>query len=137
MLYSVLIYDSEAVIGELPKEKLDTLIARHERVQEQLAAEGKLGPVVRLMPTMTATTLHRKAEHVITDGPFAETKEQLLGFYIVDCESMEEAQDAARLIGGACDAHTLEIRPVSLYYPNEKPAPRRNTRPVAPIFPSD
>lgn len=118
MLYSVLIYDSEAVVGALPKAQLDTLIARHERVQEQLAAEGKLGPVVRLMPTTTATTLHRGAEHMILDGPFAETKEQLLGFYIVDCATMEEAQDAARLIGTACEAHTLEIRPLALYYPN-------------------
>ena len=131
MLYSVLIYDSEAVVGAIPKEKLDTLIARHERVQEKLAAEGKLGPVVRLMPTTTATTLHRSGEHMITDGPFAETKEQLLGFYIVDCATLEEAQDAARLIGSACDAHKLEVRPIALYYPNGKSEPHPADRAVA------
>ena len=118
MLYSVLIYDSEAVVGALPKDELDTLIARHERVQEQLAAEKKLGPVVRLMPTTTATTLHRGNEPMILDGPFAETKEQLLGFYIVDCATLEEAHAAARLIGSACNAQTLEVRPIALYYPN-------------------
>jgi hypothetical protein len=118
MLYSVLIYDSEAVVGALPKEELDTLIARHERVQEQLAAQGKLGPVVRLMPTTAATTLHRTAERMIVDGPFAETKEQLLGFYVVDCATLEEAHDAARLIGTACNARTLEVRPIALFYPN-------------------
>lgn len=118
MLYSVLIYDSEAVIGALPKDELDTLIARHERVQEQLAVEKKLGPVVRLMPTTTATTLHRGGEQMIVDGPFAETKEQLLGFYIVDCATLEEAHQAARLIGSACNARTLEVRPIALYYPN-------------------
>jgi hypothetical protein len=118
MLYSVLIYDSEAVVGALPKQELDTLISRHERVQEQLAAEKKLGPVVRLMPTTTATTLHRGGEQMILDGPFAETKEQLLGFYIVDCATLEEAHDAARLIGTACNAQTLEVRPIALYYPN-------------------
>lgn len=123
MLYSVLIYDSEAVVGAMPKAQLDTLIARHERVQEKLAAQGKIGPVVRLMPTSTATTLHRgPAEQFILDGPFAETKEQLLGFYIVDCASQEEAHDAARLIGSACEAHKLEVRPIALYYPNEDSA---------------
>jgi hypothetical protein len=118
MLYSVLIYDSEAVVGALPKAELDTLIAQHERVQEQLAKEKKLGPVVRLMPTASATTLHR-GEQAIFDGPFAETKEQLLGFYIVDCATLEEAQAAARLIGTACNAQTLEVRPIALYYPNQ------------------
>jgi hypothetical protein len=119
MLYSVLIYDSEAVVNAIPKAQLDTLIARHEDVQKKLAAQGKLGPVVRLMPTTTATTLHRGADQMILDGPFAETKEQLLGFYLIDCATLEEAHDAARLIGGACDAHKLEVRPIALYYPNE------------------
>lgn len=118
MLYSVLIYDSEAVVGAIPKDELDTLIARHERVQEQLAAQKQLGPVVRLMPTASATTL-RRGEQMIFDGPFAETKEQLLGFYIVDCATLAEAQAAARLIGTACNAQTLEVRPVALYYPNQ------------------
>ncbi|HEY5806380.1 MAG TPA: YciI family protein [Povalibacter sp.] len=117
MLYAVLIYNAEAELGELTKADLDGLIARHERVQEQLAAEGKLGPVVRLMSTSTATTLRPGRNNVITDGPFAETKEQLLGFYVVDCATVEEAQDAARLIGGACNARTLEVRPVGLFYP--------------------
>ena len=119
MLYSVLIYDFEAIVNAIPQAQLDTLIARHEDVQKKLAAQGQLGPVVRLMPTATATTLHRGTEQMILDGPFAETKEQLLGFYIVDCATLEEAHDAAKLIGGACDAHKLEVRPIGLYYPNE------------------
>lgn len=117
MLYSVLIYDSEAVIGALHREELDTLIARHEGVQRKLAAEGKLGPVVRLMPTSAARTLRQGGESVVHDGPFAETKEQLLGFYVVDCATPEEATEAAHLIGGACNARSLEIRPIELFYP--------------------
>ena len=117
MLYAVLIYDSEDVVGAMPKEDLDALIANHERVQEKLGAEGKLGPAVRLMPTTAATTLRQGGEGVILDGPFAETREQLLGFYIVDCAALEEAHDAARLIGGACAARALEVRPVHLFYP--------------------
>lgn len=117
MLYSVLIYDSEAVIGGLSKPEFDALVARHEAVQRKLAAEGKLGPVVRLMPTTAATTLRQSSAPIVLDGPFAETKEQLLGFYIVNCATLEEAHEAARMIGGACNARALEVRPVALYYP--------------------
>ena len=117
MLYSVLIYDSEAVVGTLSKPEFDALIARHEAVQRTLAAEGRLGPVARLMPTTAATTLRQSATPVVLDGPFAETKEQWLGFYIVKCATLEEAHETARLIGAACNARTLEVRPVALYYP--------------------
>lgn len=117
MLYAVLIYDSEDVVGALPKEEFDRLIANHEGVQERLGAEGKLGPVVRLMPTTTATTLRQGSDSVLLDGPFAETKEQLLGFYVVDCATLDEAHEAARMIGGACNARALEVRPVHLFHP--------------------
>jgi len=119
MLYAVLIFDVEAEVGNLSGQALEEMIGRHEKVQEKLAAEGKLGPVVRLMPTTAAKTL-KKAESVVVDGPFAETKEQLLGFYMVDCPTIEEALEAARLIGGACSARTLEVRPVQLFYPAPK-----------------
>jgi hypothetical protein len=120
MLYSVLIYDSEAIVGNLSKDEFDALIARHEAVQRKLAEEGKLGPVARLMPTTTATTL-RQGD--VLDGPFAETKEQLLGLYFVECTSLEEAHDAARLICSACNARTLEVRPVAIYRPGGQLGP--------------
>lgn len=116
MLYAVLIYDSEKEIGALSKTQLDALIERHERVQERLAAQKRLGPVVRLMSTQAAATF-KQHQNVVVDGPFAETKEQLLGFYVVDCPTQDEAMEAARLIGGACNARTLEVRPVELFYP--------------------
>lgn len=127
MLYAVLIYDSEADISALSKTELDALITRHERVQEKLSAEKRLGPVVRLMPTHSARTF-KQHENLLVDGPFAETKEQLLGFYVVDCSTREEAQEAARLIGGACNAKTLEVRPIELFYPGvglERATPSR------------
>lgn len=120
MQYAVLIYDVEKEIIALGEERIAELIGRHEGVQQKLAAENKLGPVVRLMPTASAKTLKQGAETMIVDGPFAETKEQLLGFYIVDCPNNEEAMEAARLIGTACGARTLEVRPVQLYYANAK-----------------
>ena len=120
MLYAVLIYDLESEVGNLPPQQLDELISRHGKVQEQLAAQDRLGPVVRLMPTTSAKTLRQKPESMLIDGPFAETKEQLLGFYVVDCPDQEEAMKAAKLIGGACNARTLEVRPIQLYYPAPK-----------------
>lgn len=116
MLYAVLIYDLESEVGNLSDRELDELIANHGRVQQKLAEEKKLGPVVRLMPTTSAKTLKQR-DDMIVDGPFAETKEQLLGFYMIDCATQDEAMQAAKLIGGACNARTLEVRPVQLFYP--------------------
>jgi hypothetical protein len=130
MLYAVLIYDSETEIAKLHKDELDALITRHERVQEKLAARNQLGPVVRLMPTHAATTF-KQHENAIVDGPFAETKEQLLGFYMVDCATHEEAMEAAKLIGGACNARTLEVRPIELFYPGMELQRTTPSRPAA------
>jgi hypothetical protein len=116
MLYAVLIYDLESEVGNLSPPEMEKLITNHGRVQEKLAAEKKLGPVVRLLPTTTARTLKQR-EDLIVDGPFAETKEQLLGFYMIDCASHDEAMREAKLIGSACNARTLEVRPVQLFYP--------------------
>jgi hypothetical protein len=86
-------------------------------VQEKLAREGKLGPVARLMPTNAATTL-RKGRGVVMDGPFAETKEQLLGFFVVDCATPEEALEAARELGQASSSNgAYEIRPIAVFNP--------------------
>jgi hypothetical protein len=115
MLYSVLIYGAEGELRTLSKAQDEALVAKHLRLHEKFTKERKLGPVVRLMPTTAATTLRLGDEPVLMDGPFAETKEQLLGLYVLNCASLEEAIEAARDIGTACTARSLEIRPVSWY----------------------
>jgi hypothetical protein len=115
MLYSILIYGSDKDVAGLSKAEEDALIGQHMVVQQKLAAERKLGPVVRLLPSTTARTLRKGAEPLVVDGPFAETKEQLLGFYVVDCATRAEAEEAANLIGNACTSRMLEIRPISWY----------------------
>ena len=115
MLYSILCYNSEALVGAWSKEKDAEVMAGHEAILKKLAAKGKLGPVARLMPTTTATTLREGREPVVVDGPFAETKEQLLGFYVVDCASLEEAIEIARPL--FVDGGALEIRPVLYFNP--------------------
>ena len=85
MLYAILCYDSEDVVGSWTKEKDDEVMAKLAVVQQKLADQGRLGPVARLLPTTAATTIRKGNEPMVIDGPFAETKEQLLGFYVIDC----------------------------------------------------
>jgi hypothetical protein len=119
MLYAFLCCCDEAVVNGQTKEEDDAVLAKRGRVTEKLAARGKLGPAVRLMPTTTATTVRMGREPVVLDGPFAETKEALLGFYLIDCDSLDEAIDIARQIGRD-EKVVFEIRPVKLFLPQGK-----------------
>ena len=96
-------------------------MAKLDAVQEKLAKAGKLGPVARLMPTTAATTLRKDHEPLVIDGPFAETKEQLLGFYVVDCANLDEALDVARDLGEANPGGAYEIRPLLRLPPGRRP----------------
>ncbi len=96
MHYAILCYDSEEVVSAWTKEQDDAAIAKLGVVEKKLAEQGRLGPVARLMPTTTATTIRKGKEPIVLDGPFAETKEQLLGFFIVDCGSLEQAIETAK-----------------------------------------
>jgi hypothetical protein len=118
MLYSILCYHSEKAVGAwTPAEEAATL-EKLRVVQTKLAKQGKLGPVVRLMPTTAATTLRKEqSPPIVVDGPFAETKEQLLGFYVVDCASREEAHEIARELAVANPGGAYEIRPVAAINP--------------------
>jgi|SRR4051812_26449059 hypothetical protein len=118
MLYAILCYDSEDVVGAWTKEEDDAAMVKLGVVQQKLAREGRLGPVARLMPTTAATTLRKGKDTVVMDGPFAETKEQLLGFFIVECSDLEQALETARELGKASSsAGCYEIRPLSLFQP--------------------
>lgn len=116
MLYSILIYDSEAKVTSWSKQEDDDVIAKHVAVQQTLAREGMLGPVIRLMPTPAAVTL-RPGNALVTDGPYAETKESLLGLYVLECASLEDAVQAARLLPNKTGSAVFEIRPVCWFDP--------------------
>ena len=120
MLYAILCYDSEDVVGAWSKEEDAAVMERLAVVQDKMTAQGRLGPVARLLPTTAATTVRKGADPLVIDGPFAETKEQLLGFYVVDCETLEHALEFAKDLGraiGSGGAH--EVRPLMLYRPGE------------------
>src|SRR5262249_49014189 len=102
MLYAILCYDSEDVVGAWSKEEDDAGMVKRGAAQERGPKQGRLGPVARLLPTTSATTLPRNREEpLIIDGPFAETKEQLLGFFVVDCATLDAAIEAARELAAA------------------------------------
>ncbi|MEE3625028.1 YciI family protein [Nitrospirillum sp. BR 11752] len=118
MLYAILCYHREDVVGSWTKEEDDAVMAKLALVHEKLAREGRLGPVARLLPTTAATTLRKDSDPpLVIDGPFAETKEQLLGFYLVEGETLEQVLDTARELGRANPGGCYEIRPVGLYHP--------------------
>ncbi|MEQ1612068.1 MAG: YciI family protein [Hyphomicrobiaceae bacterium] len=117
MQYAILCYNDEKVTCAWSKEEDDAVMAKLGVVMEKLAKQGKLGPVARLLPTTAATTLRKDREPaLVIDGPFAETKEQLLGFYIVDCKDLDEALDITRQLGAANPGGAYEIRPVGVFF---------------------
>lgn len=116
MHYALLCYHSEKAVGAWSKAEDDAVMARLMVVHEELVKEGKLGPAARLMHTTAATTLRKGKEPVVLDGPFAETKEQLLGFYVLECKDLEEALSIARRLGVANPDGAYEIRPIMLMF---------------------
>ncbi|NEV76297.1 YciI family protein [Rhodopseudomonas sp. BR0C11] len=118
MLYAILCYHDENFVGSWSREEDAAVMEKLKAVHGKLAEAGRLGPVARLLPTTAATTLRKDSEPpVVIDGPFAETKEQLLGFYVVECEDLDGALDVARDLGLANPGGAYEIRPIGLFMP--------------------
>ena len=120
MLYSILIYEPEEKVDSLPESVDRARLDQHLAVQAELKANGQMGPIARLMPTGDAATIRTTAgtggndTPLILDGPFAETKEQLVGFYLIEAQDME----AALAIAGKFPQGTgaVEVRPVRWFH---------------------
>ena len=117
MLYAILCYHDEDFVGSWTREQDAHVMSKLMVVQDKLKKEGRLGPVARLLPTTAATTLRKDDPPLVLDGPYAETKEQLLGFYIIDCENLDAAVEVARDLGAANPGGAYEIRPVGFFEP--------------------
>src|ERR1051325_10912083 len=118
MMYAVLCYNNEEMVCGWSKEQDDAVMAELNKVHEKWEGSGKLKPSIRLLPTSAATTLHKQKDLVL-DGPYAETKEALLGFYIIDCDSLDHALSIARELGAANPGGAYEVRPVRLFVPGD------------------
>lgn len=116
MRYMMLMYSRETPEGPSPDE-VDYLIRTHGALMTEARQQGVLLSVEGLKPTKTATTVRvpRDGQPLVVDGPFAETKEQLAGFYILECRDLDEAIEWARRIPTSCkgDSGCIEIRPVA------------------------
>ncbi len=117
MLYAILCYDREDVVNAWSQAEDDAVMERLMAVQAPLAEQGRIGPVARLLPTTAATTIRKGKDAVILDGPFAETKEQLLGFYIIDADDLDGALKIAKDLAAASGSPgAFEIRPLRLFH---------------------
>ena len=121
MLYAILCYAHEETVFAWSREEEAAVMAKLIEVQTPYAEAGKLGPVGRLMPTTAATTVRKgKEEPLVLDGPFAETKEVLLGFYTLDVETLEEAVDFSKQLSAVNPgSSSYEIRPFLVFRPGE------------------
>ena len=118
MLYAFLCYNNEDAVFSWSQAEDEKVMSALRAVQTPLERAGRLGPVARLMPTTAATTLRKDSEPpLVLDGPFAETKEQLLGFYVIECEDLEAALDVARDLAKANPGGAYEVRPLRLFRP--------------------
>lgn len=121
MIYAILCYAHEETVFAWSKEEEAAVMAKLYAVQAPLEKAGKLGPVGRLMPTTAATTVRKgRDEPLVLDGPFAETKEVLLGFYTADFETLDEAVTFAKDLSAVNPgSSSYEIRPFYVFHPGQ------------------
>ena len=117
MLYAILAYHVEDEVASWTPEEDAAVMRDLNKVHGRLNENGRLGPAARLAATNGACVLRGPGKGVLTDGPFTESKEQLLGFYVVDCADRDAAIAAARNLREANPSAMYEIRPVSRYLP--------------------
>jgi len=117
MLYAILAYHVEDLVQSWSEAEDAALMVELHKVHDRLTEEGRLGPAARLGGTGHACTLRGPGRGIVIDGPFAETKEQLLGLYVVDCDTREAAVEVARDLRRVNTTAVYEIRPIALYLP--------------------
>jgi hypothetical protein len=110
-----IIYNDESNYANATPEEIGAIFAAHGEFGESAGKEGVLLGGDGLQPVATATTVRvRDGERLLTDGPYAETKEQLGGFYMLECKDLDEALAWAARIPEA-KTGAVEVRPVMVY----------------------
>ena len=112
MQYMLLIYSDEKAMTDMPKEAMDASMGEYMAYTKDMEKSGLMRAGEALHPTAAATTVRvQNGKTVTTHGPFAETKEQLGGYYLLDCKNLDEAIEWAAKCPGA-RAGSIEVRPV-------------------------
>jgi hypothetical protein len=115
MQYMLLIYDAEDAWRDMSEDGRNAMFAEYGKYTQELRDAGAFLYGDALQPTATATTVSvRNGETLTTDGPFAETKEQLGGLYVIEAESLDQALEWAAKIPSA-RIGKIEVRPVVVY----------------------
>ena len=113
MKYALLIYDDEQAWGSLDDATRGSMLEEYGKFSAGLAERGQMRAGEQLAPTSTATTVRVKdGKTLTTDGPYAETKEQLGGFYLIDAATLDEALEAAQAISPVKYGGVVEVRPI-------------------------
>jgi hypothetical protein len=109
--------------GEMSPEAMAAMMEPWSKFGEELVNSGAYIAGEGLQPSATASSIHNQVggEQIVSDGPFAETKEQLGGFYLIDCASIDEAQQWAKKVPMG-EGSTIEVRPVMDFTGYESPA---------------
>jgi hypothetical protein len=113
MRYMMLVYTTER--QQASPEEMQAVVAAHEAVMKETSRRGILLGADPLKPVSSATTVRmQNGRPIVTDGPFAETKEQLAGYYILECKDLDEALEWAAKIPTACGGASgcIEVRPI-------------------------
>ena len=112
MRYMLLICSEEKVEAQVPKAEMDAIVQGHMRFAKEIRESGKMVVGERLRPDADASRIRLKAgQRQVMDGPFAETKEALGGFYLIECDSKQEAIEWAKKIPLRDDSY-VEVRPI-------------------------
>lgn len=115
MKHLCLIYDAESTMAAMPKDEMDAFMGEYFTFTNEIASAGQMVVGEQLEPVHTATTIRiRNGKMTTTDGPFAETKEQLGGFYLVNAVDLNEAIQIAARIPSARTG-SIEVRPIVVY----------------------
>ena len=112
MQYLLLIYSSESEMAKLDQAAMDTIVGDYRAFRQSIIQGGQFKGGERLRPVSSASTVRvRDGKTVITDGPFAETREQLGGYYMVEAKNLDEATAIAARIPSA-KSGSIEVRPI-------------------------
>jgi hypothetical protein len=117
MLYAILAHHSEDEVASWSADEDAALMLELNKIHDRLTEEKRLGPAARLGATKGACVLRGPGAGTVTNGPFTESKEQLLGFYVLDCTNRDAAIAVARDLRRVNPGAIYEIRPVRLYRP--------------------
>jgi hypothetical protein len=113
MQYLLMCHFDETLWNELPESQRDGVMHEYDQWVQHLVKTGRYRAGAKLQPTSTATTVREKhGKPVITDGPYAETKEQLGGYHLLECNNLDEALSFATRIPTLRVGGTIEVRPL-------------------------